>query len=737
MFHVRALGSSIALSLCLAQPDVLADSKTVARESFIVHGGTIITMGQNQSPADYPEAIWVKSGKIMRVGSLSDIQKAAKVSSPDFDVIDLKGKTLMPGFIEPHTHLPQVISFSAIADLSPCLPEPYRFRYYDKTADCPVNLTETFDLFNKSERRDLVGTHWMLGNGIDPSRFGNNDYKNTQKFINNPARYIEEYVDDAEEKPVFLLDQSGHVAYVNGQAFVSAGICNKHPCGPGSEAKNPLTEYGKTAYEALRGQGTWVVDPDGNFTGKLLEEPAYGAFIAAVTKELQEYNGGKEDKNYYTSPFFFMNLAEGKKKAPEFIDAFAKTGVTTIVNAGGFTRAEVDFFKMLAEEENSKLRYRSLVNVDIKDAKDPKASSLDIAQSLRTKVWDNDNKGLYGVNGIKIWADGSTQGCSAYLHENYAKDGVCDETSGNDGNNYQQPSKNAAKNLADVMMPYWGDGWLIQMHTNGDKAMSKALDAFEALQNQCTETSFLNRANLMPIVLHHATVGGDPNNKKSNAIPRIKQLRDEVFKCKVAGDGRDIQYNARLNITLSHTTGHVAYWGGAFQSILDGKGQADSDTPNGIENDIAGRTTMLDAAQSESTAGIPISFHSDVPITPLNPLWYVEQMVTRRTWFYPDLKTSQAKSMPVNAQFGDQKVSVYEALKAITTVPAMQNLLGSHIGSLEEGKVADLVILDKNPLTVEETKISAIAVLSTFVNGIQHCWLSESRKANSENNVCR
>ncbi len=72
---------------------------------------------------------------------------------------------------------------------------------------------------------------------------------------------------------------------------------------------------------------------------------------------------------------------------------------------------------------------------------------------------------------------------------------------------------------------------------------------------------------------------------------------------------------------------------------------------------------------------------------------------------------------------GDQGISVQDALRAVTIEPATQLMLDDYIGSIEVGKAADLVILDKNPLTVDPNSIHSIKVLRTFVNGHGHTWI--------------
>ena len=66
----------------------------------------------------------------------------------------------------------------------------------------------------------------------------------------------------------------------------------------------------------------------------------------------------------------------------------------------------------------------------------------------------------------------------------------------------------------------------------------------------------------------------------------------------------------------------------------------------------------------------------------------------------------------------DEKLTPYEALKAITIWSAYQHFEEDKKGTLEEGKLADMVILDKNPLKVAEEEIKEIEVLETIKDGV-------------------
>lgn len=65
----------------------------------------------------------------------------------------------------------------------------------------------------------------------------------------------------------------------------------------------------------------------------------------------------------------------------------------------------------------------------------------------------------------------------------------------------------------------------------------------------------------------------------------------------------------------------------------------------------------------------------------------------------------------------DEKVNVLDAIKAVTINAAYQYFEENEKGSIKEGKFADLIIVDKNPLKVDVDDIRNIKVLETIKNG--------------------
>ena len=78
------------------------------------------------------------------------------------------------------------------------------------------------------------------------------------------------------------------------------------------------------------------------------------------------------------------------------------------------------------------------------------------------------------------------------------------------------------------------------------------------------------------------------------------------------------------------------------------------------------------------------------------------------------MASSAAKGINAN-----QKVSINDALKAVTIDAAYQLKMDDKIGSIQEGKYADFAIVNQNPMKTDAYKIRDIEVNETWVNGQQ------------------
>lgn len=142
----------------------------------------------------------------------------------------------------------------------------------------------------------------------------------------------------------------------------------------------------------------------------------------------------------------------------------------------------------------------------------------------------------------------------------------------------------------------------------------------------------------------------------------------------------------RLGVTISFFVAHLHYYGEVLRGLFGPR--ADEWTPVG----------------SAAASGMPFSLHNDPPVTPENPLLNIQTAVTR---------TSRAGAR----MGGHLRIGVADAIRAQTIWAAWQLHSEHEIGSIEPGKLADLVVLSRNPLEASPGDIAAIEVVDTWLAG--------------------
>jgi len=116
------------------------------------------------------------------------------------------------------------------------------------------------------------------------------------------------------------------------------------------------------------------------------------------------------------------------------------------------------------------------------------------------------------------------------------------------------------------------------------------------------------------------------------------------------------------------------------------------------------RLERMFAARSFLDVGVKIAAHSDHPCAPFPPLMAIHALVNRTT----------RGGKPIGRS---QRVSVMEALKLYTINSAYQSFDEGRLGSIEVGKLADMVVLDQDIFTVPPEKIMDTAVDMTITSG--------------------
>ena len=116
------------------------------------------------------------------------------------------------------------------------------------------------------------------------------------------------------------------------------------------------------------------------------------------------------------------------------------------------------------------------------------------------------------------------------------------------------------------------------------------------------------------------------------------------------------------------------------------------------------RASLTTPVRSYLDAGLPVSSGTDSPVVPFSPLWTLYHFVTRDTITGGVLGASQ-------------RVSRQDAIRMATINNAWLMFEEQTKGSLEPGKLADLIVLSENPLTCPEPRLKDAQVLLTMVGG--------------------
>ncbi|MCY4300355.1 MAG: amidohydrolase [Aestuariivita sp.] len=196
-------------------------------------------------------------------------------------------------------------------------------------------------------------------------------------------------------------------------------------------------------------------------------------------------------------------------------------------------------------------------------------------------------------------------------------------------------------------------GIQMHIHANGDEASEVSLDALAAAARKHPWPGARH-------VLQHGQMMGEDQFRRS----------------------------AELGVCVNLFANHIWYFG-------------DQHVAHTIGESRAGR---MNAARSALDAGVNVAIHSDAPITPIAPLFTAWCAVNRRTMSGRTLGPAQ-------------RITVDEALYAITLGAAYTLKLDDEIGSIEVGKVADFAILGDDPTAVDPMALKDVPVLGTMSGG--------------------
>ncbi len=168
----------------------------------VFFGGDIITM-VGDTP-QYAEAVVVQGGKISFTGTSAE---AMNVAGAGHEMINLEGKTMLPGFIDGHAHF---ANFAAQAIGAQLLPPP------DAGAKDIPTIISLLKEWNTPENRALTG--WIFGTGFDDSVLEEKRFPTKQDLDEVTTEY-----------PIIIIHISGHFASVNSKGLEVLGITGDTP----------------------------------------------------------------------------------------------------------------------------------------------------------------------------------------------------------------------------------------------------------------------------------------------------------------------------------------------------------------------------------------------------------------------------------------------------------------------------------------------------------------------------
>jgi len=206
--------------------------------------------------------------------------------------------------------------------------------------------------------------------------------------------------------------------------------------------------------------------------------------------------------------------------------------------------------------------------------------------------------------------------------------------------------------LFDRVQRLHGLGYQLAIHGNGDESIEDILDAFEAAQQAHP------RDDARMILIHSQMARED----------QIARMKD-------------------LGVTPSFFSAHTYYWGDRHRDIFMGPERAAAMSP----------------ARWAQQYKLRFSSHMDTPVTPMLPLQAVWSQVYRLSYGGDVIGE-------------DQRIDVMSALRAVTIDAAWQVFQEDRVGSLEAGKLADMIILSASPLA-DPMSMRDLKVERTLIGG--------------------
>jgi predicted amidohydrolase YtcJ len=513
------------------------------------------------------EGLVVVGDAIAFVGSSAE---ARAIAPPDARVVELGGRTVLPGFIDAHNHLAFTGAEMAAVDV--------RSPGVTSIAALVARIAEV------AER--TPDGRWIRAVGMNSATF-------------EEGRLPTRWDLDAATRvhPVLVQHISGHHALANTMALEARGI--------DESARDPEG-------------GHLVRDDRGRLTGYCLD--AAQQLVVPAGVDIGHHGPGFHDG---------ADLEEVVDDIARACSAYLAAGVTSIVDAQ-VTRRELAAYR--------EARRRGLLGVRVTLM--PISSQLDEYEALGIASGIGDE--WLSIGPMKFYADGALTGGTAAFTEPYGQDGEFK------GSLYWSSE---AEFQAAIERAHRA-GWQIGVHAQGDRAIQRVLDAYEAALAATPRPDARHR-------IEHC--GG----------PRPDQL-DRM---------------ARLGVIA---IGQPRYFHDAGDDWLRALDPA--------------RANALQPYADMRTRGVRFVISTDAPVASYRPMDTISTAAARRTM----------SGQPIGT---DHALSIAEAFRAYTIDAAASVFAEGSRGSLEPGKLADLVVLDGDAYSLPPDRLADVSASLTMAGG--------------------
>lgn len=471
------------------------------------HNGEIITVDEsvgedaNGNPI-YAKAVLAGDGTIIAVAYTDEevAELEAALAEVEYDDVDLNGETMIPAFVDAHSHINIVEQFADASPSSGVTSLEALVEIGKQDFDAWLN-DHTYD--EEYGPNEPGGNFWFVTNGFDNTAFVDGWEEMGLTPYAMPTKEVLDQI--STEYPIYYLHASAHMGVVN-----SLGL---------EIVQQKMEELGleETANPAVN----WDVDENGEYTGVLREKGNIASTIGVTSPSVAR------------TPSTSDVLANA-------MDVYASYGITTgIIGAGGADQRAV--VAGIPEDERV-IDISALMSYD---------SHKDLAGGKTSAEQTYDANG-FKYNGVKLFGDGSPQGKTAW----FAKDDS-DTVSG--GGYYRDVNETLLTNTDDSNAWWWGqaegqrtddttltdqftnlisEGITFHFHANGTGAIQQFID--------CYRQALINN-------------GVDVNDDAAVAAMTDK-IRPVVIHAQTITDAQ-MQEAADLGITLSFFTDHVFYYG--------------------------------------------------------------------------------------------------------------------------------------------------------------------------------